>query len=97
MGLSISGEEVIGRLWIFASKLTGSEETNAKESMVSGLKDSYDEFMGKVCNPGKVQRLVVGVLQGRLPGVNIELMEGRVAKVLAVGSYRNVAHIENTG
>ncbi len=76
MGLPILGEEIIGRLWIFVSKLTGSEQTNGKESMVSGLKDSYDEFMGKVCNPGKVQRLVVGVLQGRLPGVSIELKEG---------------------
>ncbi len=74
LGLPVTGEEVIGRLWIFASGLTGSEQTNAKEGMVAGLKDSYDELVGKVCNQGKTQRLIVSVLQGRLEGVDIELL-----------------------
>jgi len=72
LGLQISGEDLIGRLWIFVSELTGSEKTNARVSMISALSDSYNGPEEKVCNQGKAQRLVVAVLQGRLPGVNIE-------------------------
>ena len=70
-GLSLSGKELIARLWIFSSQLTEPEQTNAKSGMISSLRDSYD-LGGRVCNPGKAQRLVVAVLQGRLAGVNIE-------------------------
>ena len=70
--LRISGGEVVGRLWIFASQLVEPDQTNAKNSMISALKDSYYQD-SRVCNEGKTQRLVVGVLQGRLQGVNIEL------------------------
>jgi DNA-directed RNA polymerase specialized sigma24 family protein len=73
LGLVISGEELIGRLWAFASKLAEPDQTNAKGGMISALKDSY--LMGsRVCNQGKTQRLIVAVLQGRLAGVDIELI-----------------------
>ncbi len=70
-GLKISGEELIGRLWIFASGLKEPEQTFAKEGIVFALEDSYD-MGGRVCNPGKVQRLIVRVLQGRFPGVEVD-------------------------
>ncbi len=75
MRIKISGKEVIGRLWIFASTLTEIEQAMAKWGMVSALKESY-YMEGRVCNPGKLQRLIVSVLQGRFEGVNIELIEG---------------------
>ena len=43
-------------------------------SSVSALSDSLndDEERTRVCNPGKVQRLTLAALQGRLAGVNID-------------------------
>ncbi len=88
-GLGISGKEMIGRLWVFASGLTELDQTMAKEGIISALKDSQD--MGRVCQEGKVQRLIVSVLQGRFPGINIELIEGRrVFKEQAVGVFFSV-------
>ncbi len=88
-GLGISGEEMIGRLWIFASGLTELDQTIAKEGIISALKESY--YMGRVCQEGKVQRLIVSVLQGRFPGVNIELVEGmQVFKEQAMEMFFNV-------
>ena len=57
---------------MFASQLTEPDQTNAKVSMISALKDSYD-LGRRVCNQGKTQRLIVGVLQGRFSDVDIEL------------------------
>ncbi len=86
-GLIVSGEEVIGRLWIFASNLTGLDQAIAKGGMVSALKESY-EMGDRVCQPGKVQRLIVSVLQGRLAKVNIELVEGmKVDKAVAINLF----------
>jgi hypothetical protein len=100
LGLEISGKELIGRLWIFASGLTEPDQTNAKDSMISALKDSY--YMGsRVCDQGKTQRSVVGVLQGRLEGVDIELgTEMHVPTPLAVAmffhveAHRNIEQLE---
>jgi len=71
LGLQLYGAELIGRLWLFASNLRESEQSNAKESMVSALANSY-EHGDRVCNQGKTQRLAIGVLQGRLEGVQID-------------------------
>lgn len=81
-GLEISGEELIGRLWIFASTLKASDQENAKQSMISALTDSIrQDENGKnqrVCHLGKTQRLLIGVLQGpgRFKGVNIDDIAG---------------------
>ncbi|KAG6559119.1 hypothetical protein RHABOEDO_001749 [Candidatus Rhabdochlamydia oedothoracis] len=72
LGLQMSGADLIGRLRIFISKLPENEQINALTSMISALSDSYNDCNTRVCNQGKTQRLVVAVLQGRLPGVNIE-------------------------
>ncbi len=86
-GLRISGEEVIGRLWIFASNLTGLDQAIAKGGMISALEQSYD-MRYRVCQPGKVQRLIVSVLQGRLAKVNIELIEGmKVGKEVSLRMF----------
>jgi hypothetical protein len=75
LGLETSGEEVIGRLWIFLSDLVEPDRINAKVGMISALKNSYDHMGARVCDQGKTQRLLTAVLQGRLEGVNIELTE----------------------
>jgi hypothetical protein len=71
IGVPLTGEEVIGRLWIYASDLKGAEQTNAKQGMISALQKSY-EHDARVCNQGKTQRLMIAVLQGRLKGVDVD-------------------------
>ena len=45
----------------------------------------------RVCNQGKTQRLVIGVLQGRLNGVDIELIpDMRVSTAQAVAMFFNI-------
>ncbi|MCX6990969.1 MAG: hypothetical protein NTX49_07920 [Chlamydiae bacterium] len=78
-GLAIPGKEVVARLWRFSNTYVDrarganieGEKENARRAMVAALTGSYDAH-GMVCNPGKVQRLAVSVLQGRLDGVNID-------------------------
>lgn len=73
LGHEISGKEFAARLWLFAKSIDDlKERENAKFGIVKALADSFDEFGTLVCNQGKVQRLIVSVLQGRLEGVNIE-------------------------
>ncbi len=74
LGLEVSGEELVARVWMFASD---HEPNNTKRGMVLALADSY-EHQERVCNQGKAHRLVIAVLQGRLAGVNIE---GEVSEV----------------
>lgn len=90
-GLEVSGRELIGRLWIFASQLDDPDQTNVKRAMISALKDSYD-IWGRVCNEGKTQRLVLAVLQGRLEGVNIEgaIIQNQVSKAQAMQMFFQV-------
>ena len=96
-GVELSGKELIGRLWIFASGLPEKEQENAKESMISALANSYDDY-GRVCNQGKTQRLLIAVLQGRLAGVNIDSVRVKVSEAEAMQMFFGVeAHrlIEN--
>jgi hypothetical protein len=71
-GPTIRGEELIGRLWIYAMSLSEKDSINVREGMISALANSYEFDGSRVCNPGKAQRLVIAVLQGNLKGVSIE-------------------------
>lgn len=78
-GLTFSGLELIARLWRFVDRFVDPnipnmelEKENARESIIRALCDCIESDNLRVCNPGKVQRLVVGVLQGRLQGVNVD-------------------------
>ncbi|MBM3201694.1 MAG: hypothetical protein FJZ56_04720 [Chlamydiae bacterium] len=94
LGLMTSGQEVIARLWIYASTLNEPEQTNAKDSMIYALQDSY-EMQARVCNQGKTQRLVIGVLQGRLSGVDVEeIQEIKVSTHVAIQMF--FSYSENT-
>jgi hypothetical protein len=91
-GLEIHGKELISRLWIYASTLEDvGDRDNAKLSIIQALHDSFNHDGSRVCNQGKTQRLVAGVLQGRLPGVNIEGHElGQVTKQQAVQMFFHI-------
>jgi hypothetical protein len=67
----INGRDFVARLWHFAETVTDADD--AKLSLVSALVDAKHS-----CNNGKVQRLVIGVLQGRLPGVEIDKLDHAV-------------------
>jgi len=71
---TVSGKDVMGRLWIYASRLPENEEGNAKEGMLSALLGSFDFDGTRICNQDKTQRLAIAVLQGRLQGADIEEM-----------------------
>ena len=86
---------MIGRHWIFASELAEPDQTNAKSSMISALQSSY-EAGDRVCNQGKTHRQVVGVLQGRLAGVDIELRsEMQLPTPQAVGMFFHIERHKN--
>lgn len=81
-------KEFLGRLWYFTTQLPddtsdpenpGKDRVNAQISLMTGLADSIDSNGSLVCNPGKLQRMVIGVLQGRLAGVNIDKVDMQVA------------------
>jgi hypothetical protein len=63
-------KEFLGRFWYFASHTEDS--LNAKISLMTVIADSIEGNDHLVCNPGKMQRMIVAVLQGRLKGVNID-------------------------
>ena len=72
IGLSLTGEEVIARMWLYASTHPKvADQDQAKSGMIGALGDSF-EGGDRVCNQGKTQRLCLEVLQGRLAGVNID-------------------------
>jgi hypothetical protein len=72
-GYEINGKEFIVRLWIFANSIQDlKERANAKFGILKALYDSVEAGGRVVCNQGKIQRLVVAVLQGRIDGINIE-------------------------
>ncbi|NDE82726.1 MAG: leucine-rich repeat domain-containing protein [Chlamydiia bacterium] len=71
-GLQLTGSEIIARLWTYASTLESPDDGCAKDAMISALASAFYADGSRVCDPGKTQRLIVAVLQGRLPGVNID-------------------------
>ena len=81
-GHHFTGPEIIARLWIFSNSYQDSasgadiekERKNARVAMISALNASVEDGM-IVCNPGKTQRLVVSVLQGRLSGVDVDQIQ----------------------
>jgi hypothetical protein len=72
--LRISGEELIARLWLFVDQYPEKEKENCQISMIRALADSIVDGQ-RVCPPGQTQRLVVGVLQGRLEGADVDKVE----------------------
>ncbi len=98
-GLVITGEEVIGRLWIFANGLNDADKENAKISVIHALANSFEDD-SRVCNPGKTGRLVTGVLQGNLPGVLIDIVEDtEITPEQAAGEFFKIPayqQIDNT-
>jgi ankyrin repeat protein len=70
-GFSLTGKELIGRLWGFISGCDEKNQDECKEGMLTALSKSF-EGKNLVCNQGKTQRLLIAVLQGRLEGVQID-------------------------
>ena len=71
----------------------GIEQENAYRAFIQALTSSI-ESRQRVCNPGKVQRLCVAVLQGRLSGVHIDResdlsAEGACALFFHIPSHQN--------
>jgi len=93
----ISGAEVIARHWIFATtyedpthneQLAQRERNNAKLGMITALSTSYTPgTRERICNEGKTQRLAISVLQGRLPGVDIDEIPALIPIVDAMAMF----------
>ncbi len=71
MGFTMPGDEIVARLWRFSNTCDETERENARQGMIAALSASF-EYGQRVCNPGKVQRLVTSVLQGRLDGATVD-------------------------
>ena len=71
-GMHFVGSHFIAHIWNYAQ--FADDADFAKQSFVTALKESRD-----VCYDGKIQRLVIAVLQGRLPGVDIEILDHQIA------------------
>ena len=84
--LGLTAKAFLARIWHFINQgtfidLLGHEMTgealiqdrdNAKNSLVQSLAQAYDESGNIVCNAGKLQRIVTGVLQGRFKGISVD-------------------------
>ncbi|KTC65021.1 Uncharacterised protein (plasmid) [Legionella adelaidensis] len=80
-GINITGREFFARLWHFINHgpfigmadeaALNKERENARVALITNLADAYEEEH-IVCNPGKIQRIATGVLQGRLLGVHVD-------------------------
>ena len=56
----------------FAIVLKMPDKKLAILSMIESILQFMNDYNTRVCQPGQLQRLMVGVVQGRLPGVNID-------------------------
>jgi hypothetical protein len=79
-GVTMDPRELIARIVHFADKWRGSRGQNEKEniltSLMNALADSIEGDDGhRVCNPGKLQRILIAVAQARVPGVNVDEVE----------------------
>ncbi len=80
-GLNITGKEFLARCWHYIqygefmgvtdAEISAKDRENARVGLIRNLADAYEDD-AVVCNPGKLQHIVVGVLQGRLENVHID-------------------------
>jgi hypothetical protein len=80
-GLNITGKEFLARCWNYIqngefigvtdSEALARDRENARVSLIRNLADAYEDG-AVVCNPGKLQHIAVGILQGRLESVHID-------------------------
>ena len=79
--LNITGKEFLARCWSYIQRgefignhsvesLTKDRE-NARISLVKKIAECYEDD-SVICNPGKLQHIAVGVLQGRLKDAHID-------------------------
>ena len=85
-GFSLTGKELIGRLWGFISGCDEKNQNECKEGMLTALSTSF-EGGNLVCNQGKTQRLLIAVLQGRLKGVQIDDLAPVLSPDQALGLF----------
>ncbi len=79
--LNITGKEFLARCWhyiqygefmgITDAKALATDRENARVGLILNLADAYEDG-AVVCNPGKLQHIAVGILQGRLEGAHID-------------------------
>lgn len=87
-GIEIDPREFIARFWRFAVKSDESE--NLKTSIMMSIINSLQgerEHKYVICNPGKIQQLVVAVLQGRLVDSN--------GKIIDIDGTERIENIKN--
>lgn len=80
-GLNITGKEFLARCWHYIQHgefmgITDAEalerdRENARIGLIRNLADAYEDD-AVICNPGKLQHIAVGILQGRLESVHID-------------------------
>ncbi len=79
--LNITGKEFLARCWHYIqhgefmgvtdAEALARDRENARVGLIRNLADAYEDD-AVVCNPGKLQHIAVGILQGRLESVHID-------------------------
>jgi|GEM_PF-5135609 len=79
--LNITGKEFLARCWHYIqhgefigvtdAEALAKDRENARVGLIRNLADAYEDG-AVVCNPGKLQHIAVGILQGRLESAHID-------------------------
>lgn len=86
-GLETSGQEVVGRLWLYIQTLEEAERSLARDSLVTALNRGFADDGDFICNPGKVGHLVSAILQGRFDGIEIDELEAQLTPNQASAAF----------
>lgn len=74
-GVMLSGVEFADLIWKFIRSLPNQKERElAAHALINALVDCYEQGE-RVCNPGKVQRILIAVVQGRMSKVKIDQVQ----------------------
>lgn len=98
----VRNKEILARMWHFTRvyddpkavsvEQKKTERQNALKSFISGLASAVEHGDHLVCDPGKIQRLVISLLQGRIDKVNVDGEE----YIAPVVSQKTLAQDEKT-
>ena len=93
---NFSGKEIIAKFWYFIKKYENKKE-NLEDSFVNAILESYQDD-NVVCNPGKIQRMVSRILQGRLEDkcgikINIDFTEKKLKENKQITDYYEIQKI----
>lgn len=106
--LNVSGKELLARCWHYIEHgqfigitdpvMLSKDRENARIGLIKNLADAYEDD-AVVCDPGKLQHIAIGILQGRLKNVHIDReipIEDNLATDIIPSNEETAKLIKNT-